>query len=127
MRGLILAEQYSPSGRWTTTGDVARALQMTLEGVRWLVRDGQLNCTRTRSRLRLFHESDVLRLEQARAKARLAGKLPRRPKLGPRGEPYQMSFLRADLRLVKSAAAIAPTVGKGQVPSANLFRKQAAS
>jgi hypothetical protein len=94
MRSQILAVTRVPSQQ-VTTGDVARALQMTKQGVRWLVKEEQLACTRTNSNIRLFWKSEVRRLADRRTELRLAGKLPRRQKLGPRGEPRQISFLWA--------------------------------
>jgi hypothetical protein len=95
----ILAEQWPLLGP-LTTGAVADALQMTREGVRYLVRDRQIACQQTRTKLRLFRPDDVWRLADQRTKARAAGKLPPRRKLGPRGEPRQMSLLGAGLRIV---------------------------
>lgn len=112
-----------PSDR-CTTGDVARALHMSREGVRYLVRDRQLACTRSPSKLRLFQNDEVRRLADLRTRARLAGKLPARPKLGPRGEPRQMSLPGTQLRLI---AATPPAIDKGQVRQARLFGNQAVS
>jgi excisionase family DNA binding protein len=54
-----------------TTGEVARLLQVTPNGVRWLVRDGRLDCARTHSGVRLFHPETVMQLVQQRATARI--------------------------------------------------------
>ena len=99
MRTRILAEQWPLLGP-LTTGAVARALQVTTAGVRYLVRDAQIVCERTPSKLRLFRPADVWHLADQRTKARAAGKLPRRQKLGPRGEPRQMSLFGGRLQLV---------------------------
>lgn len=79
-------------GRPLTTGDVSRALGLTREGVRYLVRDGQLPCQATRARWRIFRPDDVLWLADRRTRARLAGRLPWRQRLGPRGQPRQLTF-----------------------------------
>jgi MerR HTH family regulatory protein len=91
-----------------TTGDVARALQVTAEGVRYFVRDGQLACERTPSKLRLFREQDVLRFEAKRTQARIAGKLPPRRKLGPRTKPRQMFLPGIQLRVIRSRVPPSP-------------------
>lgn len=56
---------------WLTTGDAARMLQVTRQGVRWMVADERLRCERTNTGQRLFQESDVLRLAAVRATARI--------------------------------------------------------
>jgi hypothetical protein len=86
MRAHMLAEHFS-------TGDVARALDLTDEGVRHLVRDGQLPCTRTVKAWRIFAKQDVLRLAAQRTEARLRGVRRLRPKrVGVPGEPRQLSI-----------------------------------
>jgi len=83
-----------------TTGDVARTLHVTDEGVRHLVRDEQLDCVRSPSGLRIFQETEVLRLAEARSRARLRGVRVLRPhRISPRGEPKQMNLF--SLRKVK--------------------------
>lgn len=82
-----------------TTTAVARALRMTPEGVRYLVREARLACRRTQAQWRVFQPGDVLTLAEQRTRARLAGKLPRRGRLGPRSGPRQMSLF--GLRKVK--------------------------
>jgi hypothetical protein len=92
MRVRILAEQY-------LTGDVARALDLTDEGVRHLVRDEQLSCTWTPAGWRLFDKREVRRIGQARQEARLRGVHRLRPKKrGLRGGPRQMSLFGDGLR-----------------------------
>lgn len=54
-----------------TTGDVAKLLQVTREGVRWIVRAGNLRCERTRSGVRLFRRGTVRHLADEREDARL--------------------------------------------------------
>jgi hypothetical protein len=74
-------------------------LAVTRHGVRWLVRARRLACDATASGQWLFREADVLHLVEARAKARLVGRVP--PQQVPIGEPRQMSlFGKARLRLV---------------------------
>jgi len=100
MRTQILAERYFGSIKPYTTGDVARALDVTDEGVRHLVRDEQLACARTPSGQRVFRQGEVLRLVEQRAQARLTGVTRLRPKkVGVRGEPRQLSLF--GLRKVK--------------------------
>lgn len=78
-----------------TTGDVARVLDVTDEGVRHLVRTGVLPETRTPAGWRIFQEADVLRVAAARDRARLLGVRVLRPKrIGPRGGPRQLSLFR---------------------------------
>jgi hypothetical protein len=94
----ILAEPYVPADA-CTVGDVARALDLTDEGVRHLVRDAQLPCTRTPAGWRLFRKGDVLWLANRRAEARLRGASRLRPKKqGLRGGPHQMSLFGDGLR-----------------------------
>lgn len=96
MRGRILAGSATPY----TTADVARALSVTDEGVRHLVREEQLPCRTTPAGWRVFREGDVLQLAAERDKRRLRGvKVLRPKKVGPRGEPRQMSLF--GLRKVK--------------------------
>lgn len=80
---------------WLTTIDAARALRMTDEGVRWLVRTGKLACERTRSGQYLFRAEEVLRLVQQRAAATLATVRPRM--LRARSRPRQLSLFGAQL------------------------------
>ena len=69
----ILAEEFQRI-QWLTTSDVARALDVTANGVRWLVRTRQLACEWTRNGRRLFSLRDVRRLAEKRLTARLVGK-----------------------------------------------------
>lgn len=51
------------------TGDVAKILDLTPEGVRWLARDGQLPFTLiTKRGVRLFNLADVKEFQEARRK-----------------------------------------------------------
>lgn len=95
----ILAEHY---GQWLTTADVARMVERTPRGVRWLADEHGIAVERTRSGQRLFQKDEVLRLVDRRAKARLAGVTRLRPRrIGVRGEPRQLALFGASLRLVK--------------------------
>ena len=111
-----------------TTGDVARGLMLSREGVRYLVRDGQLPCFRMKGGgWRTFRPVDVDRLGRRRQHLREAGALPRRRTLGPRGQPRQLAFnslFRAPLRLVPPSGA---TLDKSQVRRAALLQKGAGS
>jgi len=113
----ILAEQF-------TTGDVARALGVTDEGVRYLEREAYLHAARTVGGWRLFQKGDVLRLAERRTEARLRSVKRLRPKkFGPRGGPRQLSLFSPTLRIV----ARAPTLEKGQVDRMRLRRKRSGS
>jgi excisionase family DNA binding protein len=81
--------------QWLTTADAARALRMTDEGVRWLVRQGQLVAERTRSGQYLFRADDVVQLAQQRAAATLATVRPRM--LQVRSGPRQLALFGAQL------------------------------
>ena len=96
----ILAEEFQRI-QWLTTSDVARALDVTANGVRWLVRTRQLACEWTRNGRRLFSLRDVRRLAEKRLTARLVGKGTVRPKMLWSGVgPRQGDLLGAPLRLI---------------------------
>ena len=96
----ILAEDYTRP-QWLTTGDVARALDVTMNGVRWLVRTRQLACEWTRNGRRLFALREVRRLAEARLTKRLVGKGSVRPKMLWSGVGVrQGSLFGAPLRLI---------------------------
>jgi hypothetical protein len=102
MRAHILAEPFSTSSKWLTTADVARALHLTPDGVRWLANERRLAYERTPGGQRVFREHDVECLVLERARARLRGVAvlkPRRPPVD--GEARQMSLFGAPLRLVR--------------------------
>src|SRR5947209_14530060 len=96
------------AGQFLTTGEVARLLQVTPNGVRWLVRDARLACTRTHSGVRLFHPETVMQVMNERAKARIRSRAERLAALRPRMlrvdlEPRQLALdFRARLTLVGS-------------------------
>lgn len=90
--------QHASPSQWLTMIDAARALRMSDEGVRKLVRKGQLPCERTRSGQYLFRAYDVERLGVNRAReAALATVRPRmlKARLGPRQQKlFDARFIR---------------------------------
>ena len=95
MRESILAGEAD----YLTTGDAARMLELTGEGVRKLVRTAQLACRWTVSGRRVFLLAEVQRVVKERARARLRRVTAARPL--PPGEPRQLAlFGGARLRLV---------------------------
>lgn len=114
-------EHFASLGARITIGAVARALRMTREGVRYLVRADQLRCERTPTKLRLFQVVDVVRLEAQRTQARIAGRLPIRRPLGPRGQPRQMLLPGTHLRLIHRRRPGDPTTWqRSSKPRANV-------
>jgi hypothetical protein len=106
--------------RWLTTADAARMLQVTRHGVRWLVRQGKLACERMTSGQMIFRHSEVVRLVDVRATARLS----RVPAVdSPITAPRQLSlFGTARLRLIrreKSESVLRDRVAN----AADFFRK----
>lgn len=102
------AEFRQPSNRhetrWFTTWDAGRALHLTPEGVRHLVRQGKLTCEWTPSRRRLFLAHQVLDLVAKRAKARLVLVASGHHKGARSTEaPQQMSLFRVRLQIVAGA------------------------
>src|SRR2546423_8676229 len=84
-------------GTLLTTGEVARLLQITRSGVRWLVDAGRLDCERTPSGVRYFRAGLVMRLVAQRATDRLRQRGEILAALRPRMlrvdlEPRQLSF-----------------------------------
>lgn len=101
---------------WYTTGDVARSLHMTDEGVRHLVREGDLPCTRTVSGLHIFTEADVDQVAAKRNRARLRSVTALRcKKRGVRGGPRQGSLFAPKLQVVArgSVALGGPSRSRG--------------
>jgi hypothetical protein len=99
----ILAEpKTAVTVLWLTTADVARMLDLSAAGVRWLARDGRLASERTVSGQRLFRPTEVQRFAERRMRARLTGLAGRRTKRwsGGRGEPRQLPLFGATLRIV---------------------------
>jgi hypothetical protein len=84
------ARGAATGNEWLTTGDVARVLQISRNGVRWLVRQRRLTCEWTHSGVRLFRSGMVLRLMQQRATARIQRR-------GERLATLRLHMLRADL------------------------------
>jgi len=66
MRDLSVADRC-----WLTTGDVARLLQVTPRGVRWLARAKRLTAERTRSGQWLFRQGDIERVMRQRGRDRM--------------------------------------------------------
>jgi hypothetical protein len=78
--------------QWFTTTDLARAIERSPRGARWIADQERLPCQWT-PRSRLFRKADVLRLVERRATAQLRGVRALRPKKrGVEGEPRQLSF-----------------------------------
>jgi len=93
MRRFRVAEQYGATSSDYLTGDVARSLELTNEGVRKLVRDDQLHPRRTPKGWRVFSKHEVLYLVRKRGEARLRGVTRyRAKKIGVRGEPHQLTL-----------------------------------
>jgi hypothetical protein len=110
-----------------TTGDVARVLQVTDEGVRYLVRDGQLACERTPAQYRLFRETEVLDLAAKRNRARLRSVTAlRRKRIGVRGGPRQLALFAPRLRLVGGKTAKA-ALENSQVDHARSLKENGGS
>jgi hypothetical protein len=87
MRSVAKLRHPSP---WMTTADVARVLERTPRGARWIVDQAALRCERTPSGQRLFWPSEVRKLADRRTEARLRNVRAFRPKkLGVRGGPHQ--------------------------------------
>lgn len=125
MRSRILAER---ADRFMT-GDVARALRVTDEGVRYLVRDGQLSCEWTPARYRLFRETEVLTLAAKRDRARLRSVTALRAKrIGVRGGPRQLALFARGLRLVgKGGQTAKVALENSQVDHARSFKENRVS
>jgi hypothetical protein len=89
--------------RSLTTGAAARVLHVTPQGVRYLIRTGQLPSEQTTTGQFLVRPDDVIQLAETRLHAALGPvHLTRR---APRGEPRQLAlFSQARLRLVGSFA-----------------------
>jgi hypothetical protein len=82
-----------PNRGWLTTGDLARLIDCTPRGARWIATQAGLACERTPGGYRLFRESDVLRLVRDRARARLRGVTRLRArKRGRRDGPRQLAL-----------------------------------
>ena len=61
--------------RFMTVADVARALKLTPDGVRWLERTGKLKAIRTEGGMRLFRAEDVHRAATERVARTAKGKV----------------------------------------------------
>ncbi len=83
----------APRSQFLTTGDVARMLERTPRGVRWLADQEHLTYQRTQSGQRLYWPDEVKRLAERRMEARLRGVRVLRPRLiGPRDGPHQLAL-----------------------------------
>jgi len=106
--GLGYSDRRPDDDQWLTTADVARLLERTPDGVRWLARTGQLTYQQTHSGVRLFRRGTVRRFVQARAEARLQRRTERLAALRPQMlrvncEPRQLVLdFSARLKLVGS-------------------------
>lgn len=117
MRALILAEpdRYR-SQKQVTTGDIARLVERTRRGARWIADQEQLPYERTESGIRLYRLGEVQRLLDRRAEARLRKVTALRPRMAwVRGEPRQLPLLSKPKR-----PAALPT---GEVQPADSGRK----
>ena len=101
-------QSVAKESQWLTTRDVARMLQLTVDGVRWLARSGGLPFEQARSGIRFFRLGDVRRLMVKRGDERIADRSARLAALRPRMlrvglEPQQLVLdFSARLRLVGS-------------------------
>jgi len=92
MRKPMLAGEWTASP-YLTTGDVARLLERTPRGTRWLVDAHGIRCERTENGHRLFRPAEIDRLLARRQAARLRGVRMLRPhRLNVSGEPRQLSL-----------------------------------
>ena len=106
--------------QWLTTGDVARMLERTPRGVRWIADHEHLVCQRTPNGQRLYRPDEVARLAQRRMDARLRGVRVLRPRLMlDRHGPRQMALFGP--RLVEKPARSLPD---GEVHFAESPRKE---
>jgi hypothetical protein len=116
----ILAEER-PTSKWLTTADVARVLERSPRGARWIVEQASVPCQRTPSGQRLFWPSAVQQLATQRMEARLRNVKAFRPKrLGVRGQPHQMSLF---WKLPKPVPLKIPALPEAEVLRAKSRRK----
>lgn len=114
-----------------TTGDAAQMLGLTRNGVRYLVREGQLPCERTAKGWRLFRRRDVrqcgvVRLD-ARARTRDAQLRAVRVRMLKAGyEPRQLKLF-SPLRLVHSRPTGERSLHPGEVKAAQSLTKSGES
>jgi len=117
MRASSLAK-HRAKAEWLTTGDLARMVERTPRGARWIADQAHLDCQRTSSGQRLFRPRDVQRLADRRMEARRRGVNVLRPKrVGVPGEPHQL-WLFGPTRVHQKK--VRP---QGEVPHADLLRK----
>jgi Helix-turn-helix domain len=96
----ILADRSRQEFHWLTTADVARRLGLTKNGVRWLVRTGQLACEWTRSGQRLWRYGEVQRCLTERADARARSRRERLAAVRVRMLKARLEPRQVRLRLV---------------------------
>jgi hypothetical protein len=109
--------------RWLTTRDAGRALHLTNEGVRHLVRDGKLRCEWTPSHRRIFLAYEVLALVTKRAKARLLLVPPgHHARARSSTAPRQLQLFHVRLAIVpKTKVTLDKGQAKDQRSRGNLF------
>ena len=102
--GQVPLWQVGPAPRrvWLTTGDAARVLRITADGVRWLVHQGRLEYERTLSGQFLFREDDVRQLAHRRVDAVLVTVRPMRRPRTKGLDARQQPLFGVQLRMVKA-------------------------
>lgn len=130
MRAMILAEpdRYRSQKR-VTTGDIARLVERTRRGARWIADQEQLPYERTESGIRLYRMGEVQRLLDRRAEARLRKVTALRPRMAwVRGEPRQLPLvpIRQGSALPTGEVQHAESGGKSNGPDNPHFGNQRA-
>jgi len=121
MRSILAEKKRRVTSPWLTTADVARVLERTPRGARWIVDQADIPCQRTPSGTRLFWPTVVQQLATRRMEARLRNVRAFRPKrLGVRGGPHQMSLF---WRLPKPAPLKIQALPEAEVLRAKFRRK----
>jgi excisionase family DNA binding protein len=101
-QSLASVPRVSPAYQLMTTAGVARRLQITPDGVRYLARTGQLPFERTEGPLRVFRRSEVERVEKARAESRGQSRATRLAAVRPRMLQANLKPRQTRLRLVRA-------------------------
>lgn len=97
MRTSNVAESSRPS-QFLTTADLARMLERTPRGARWIARQAALPYERTQSGQHLYQRDDARRLIDRRADQRFRGVTRLRVrKQGVPGEPHQLALFGGKL------------------------------
>jgi hypothetical protein len=121
MRTRILAEDHKDFGHdrhrlLLTTGDVARMLDLSANGVRWLAREGRLPFETTTAGHRIYRGSDVDVFAKQRMRARLR-RVAARPRIAGSREPRQLPLFGVTLQIVggheKAKQALLDPTAKG--------------